>query len=155
GDVFALVQIADGGRSTRVPWTVLQADAAPGEDGSCPCRLLPSRKQSLTGSGGSFRCLKLGTVKEPLRLRVVKGGVAKVQAPPDSLVVQVRRNSFTDVTKADGTTDAEGFFVTDKKDDLYDGLALVTVLQGKQPRALAAVPLVDQRTVVLPVRLGA
>jgi tetratricopeptide (TPR) repeat protein len=160
GDVFALVQVGGEGRATRVPWTLLQADAAPGEDGACACKVLPPQQRPLTATGAGFRCLKLGTVKAPVRLRAVQAGVRGPAKPLETTVVfKVRRHGF----KETGTdppfvmvSDADGFASTEKAPEpLYDGLAFVTVETGGVVRAQVPLALVDERTITLPIRIGA
>lgn len=154
GDVFALVQVGADGRTTHVRWSLLQADAAPGEDGACACKLFPPRQKPLVATGAGFRCLKLGTVRAPVRVRVVEGGKPGARAP-ENVVIDVRRNGFTGKAIAEGVSDADGFYSTEKeKEPLYDGVAFVTVLHGGQVRALVPLALVDERTITLPITLG-
>jgi hypothetical protein len=154
GDVFALVQVSPDGRTARLPWTLLQADEAPGEDGTCPCKLWPPQQRPLTASGAEYRCLKLGTVKAPVRLRVLE--VAKQgppKAPREPVIIYVSRQGFDDGTRIQGVSDGDGFYATDKEEKpLYDGVAFVTILSGGQVRARVPVALVDEQTIRLPIR---
>jgi len=157
GDVFALVQVAGAGRTTRLPWTLLQADATPGDDGSCVCKLLAAQQRPLA-AGAEFRCLKLGTARTPVRLRVTEAG-RKGPGPvrvPENVVVYVRRHGFNDTTVTEGVPDSDGYYSTEKEKEgpLYDGLAFVTVTRGGQVRAQVPLELVDGRTRTLPITLG-
>jgi tetratricopeptide (TPR) repeat protein len=156
GDVFALVQVGADGRSVRVPWTLLQADAAPGEDGACQCKVLPPQRP---GAGGvELRCLKLGTIKAPVRLRVMEGG--QKGKPPrvlkDTAVVSLGRHGFNDARQGLLVTDAEGFGSTEsgREEGLYDGVAFATVKVNGQVRTQVVLALVDDRTITVPILLG-
>ncbi len=156
GDLFALVQIVEGG---AIPerWTYLQANDAPAEDGSCACKVLARSKRALPA--GNYRCLKLGTVRAPVRLQLLKVTQGKpAQAAPSGVEVQVRRHGYTgeDGARASGITDGEGFFSTEKqKEPFFDGVAYVSLLSQGSVRAEVPVVLVDERPVVLPVNLSA
>jgi hypothetical protein len=157
GDVFALVRVGADGRTTPVKWSLLQADAPPGEDGSCACKLFPPQQKPLATAGAGFRCLKLGTVRAPVRVHVVEW---QERGPPrplkESAVIEVRRHNFKEVLRdTDGTLVSNDFASTEKlKEPLYDGVAFVTILYGGQVRAQVPLPLVDERTVTLPIKLG-
>jgi hypothetical protein len=154
GDVFGLVQVSADGRSTRLPWTVLQAEAAPGEDGTCTCKLFPPQQRPLTGAG--YRCLKLGTVKSAVRVRVIEGGRRGPPRAPESVVIFIGRDGFTRSDKDARVPDPDGFYSTEKEKDsaLYEGVAFVTVTQAGQVRAQVPLALVDDRTITIPIRLG-
>jgi hypothetical protein len=157
GDVFALVRTDSEGRSARVPWTILQADATPGEDGSCACKLLPPQQRPLNLAGTGFRCLKLGTIKAPVRVRVIEGGRKGPPRAPENVIVYLNRQGFSKNDSDAHVPDNDGYYSTEKEKEggLYDGLAFVTVTHGGQVRTQVPLPLVDDRTVVLPIRLGA
>ncbi len=157
GDVFALVQVSDG-RTTRLPWTLLQAEETPGEDGSCPCKVWPQTQRQRLQPG--FRCIKLGTVKAPVRLRIVeyienKPGLSRA---PEDVVLRVGRRGFNEPPPigVEGVPDADGYYSTEQKDKpIYDGVAFVTITHGGEIRALVPLALVDDRTITVPIRLGA
>jgi tetratricopeptide (TPR) repeat protein len=158
GDVLALVQVRDG-QTRSMPWMLLQADDKPGADGACPCKLFPPQKRPLSATGAGFRCIKLGTVKAPVRLRVVefdpKGGPVRVPDVPP--VVYIGRQGFTDLNDPNKTghvPDADGFCSTEGEPP-YDGVAFVTIVHGEQVLHRVPLALVDDRTVTLPIRLGA
>jgi hypothetical protein len=155
GDIFGLVQVNSDGRSTRVPWTVLRAEAAPGEDGTCTCKLFPPQQRPLAGAG--YRCLKLGTVRAPVRVRIIEGGRTGTPRAPESVVIFIGRDGFTRNDKDARVPDPDGFYSTEKEKDaaLYDGVAFVTVSHAGQVRAQVPLPLVDDRTITIPIKLGA
>jgi tetratricopeptide (TPR) repeat protein len=157
GDVFALVQVGADGRTTRLPWAVLQADAAPGEDGTVGCKLYPPQQRPLGGAGTGYRCLKLGTVRGPVRLRVIEGGRKGPPRAPENVIIYIGRQGFTKNDNDGRSPDNDGFYSTEKEKDgtLFEGLAFVTVTQGGQVRAQVPLALVDDRTIKLPIKLGA
>jgi tetratricopeptide (TPR) repeat protein len=157
GDVFALVQVGGEGRTARLPWTILQADAAPGEDGSCACKVLPPQARPLTAAGAGYRCLKLGTVRAPVRVRVIEGGRKGPARAPENVILYIGRRSFNDSDRVDCVPDNDGYYSSEKEKEgaLYDGVAFVTVTHGGQVRTQVPLALVDDRTVTLPIRLGA
>jgi hypothetical protein len=154
GDVFGLVQVSADGRPTRLPWAVLQAEASPGEDGTCACKLFPPQQRALSGAG--YRCLKLGTVKAPVRVRVIEGGRRGPPRAPENVVIYIGRQGFTRSDSDARVPDPDGYYSTEKEKDaaLYDGVAFVTVSQAGQVRAQVPVALVDDRTVTIPIKLG-
>ncbi|HEX5272320.1 MAG TPA: hypothetical protein VFW33_17605, partial [Gemmataceae bacterium] len=155
GDVFGLVQVSADGRTTRLPWSLLQAEAPPGEDGTCSCKLFPAQQRPLSGAG--YRCLKLGTIHAPVRVRVIEAGRKGAPRVPENVVLYVGRQGFTRADSDARVPDSDGFYSTEKEKDgaLYDGVAFVTVTQAGQVRAQVPVALVDERTVTIPIRLGA
>jgi tetratricopeptide (TPR) repeat protein len=153
GDVFALVQVSDG-RTSRLPWAVLQAEDAPRQDGSCACKLWPPKQRVQPG----FRCIKLGTVKAPVRLRVVEYDPNKKGPPraPEDVILYIGRHGFEDPVRVEGVPDTDGYYSTEqlKEKPLYDGLAFVTITHGGEIRGLVPLALVDERTITVPIRLG-
>jgi hypothetical protein len=161
-DVMIIVQVsgAPGAlRATREPWAVLRVQDEP-KDGVCTCQLFHRHKKKLdTGPGIlGYRCLKISTIKSPLRLRLVKAK-ARAITPESARQIQVRRLGFTgeDNSKIQGATDADGYFTTekDKEKGEFDNLVFVTILSGNTPRAQIPIPLIDQRVVSVPVDLSA
>ncbi len=157
GDIFALVQVGGDGHSTRLPWTLLQADDKPGEDGTCACKLLPPQQRPLNAVGAGFRCLKLGTVRVPVRVRVIEGGRKGPVRAPENVVLYVSHQGFARNEMDARVPDNDGFYSSEKEKEgaLYDGVAFVTVTQGGQVRAQVPLALVDERTITLPIRPGA
>jgi hypothetical protein len=119
--------------------------------------LLPQQPRPLNAAGGGFRCLKLGTVRAPVRVRVVEAGTTGRPRVPENVVLYVGRQGFSRNETDARVPDNDGYYSSDKEKDgaLYDGLAFVTVTQGGQPRAQVPLALVDQRTITLPIRVGA
>jgi hypothetical protein len=160
GDVFAPVQVGADGRTRPLTWALLQAEGPPGEDGVCACKafLQPTQRPLLT-NGTGLRCLKLGTVPEPVRLRVMEWvGRDRPARPLDSpAVIEVRRHGFSGDTRLVGVSDPDGFYSTEKEKDgpLYDGVAFVTVKHGGQVRAEVPLALVDDRIFTVPIQVGA
>jgi hypothetical protein len=150
-DVFALVQVS-GGRAARVPWTLLQVQQPPGDDGTGSFRLLQGRPRPLPG--GDYRCLKLGTTRGPVRLRLVKNEPPNYP-PATNVPIQVRQHGFADDDKVEGATDLDGYFTTEKKKVQYEGVAYVSVLYAGDVRAQVPVAVVDDRPITLPVNLSA
>jgi hypothetical protein len=153
--VFGLVQVgADGRPAARLHWSILQAEAPPGEDGACSCKLFPPQQRPLVGAG--YRCLKLGTVKAPVRVRVVEAGRQPPRAP-ENVVIYIGRTGFTRADSDAHVPDPDGFYSTEKeKEDkaLYEGVAFVTVTQAGQVRTQVPLALVDDRTITIPIKLG-
>jgi hypothetical protein len=153
GDVFALVQVS-GDRSVRLPWSLLQADAAPGDDGTCACKLWPAQKRPLNAAAG-FRCLKLGTVSVPVRLRIIEGGRTGPPRPlKDEASVSIGRQSFNDPKPVGLVADPDGYCSTEKlpENSRFDGVAFVSVKVGGQLRTQVPLALVDERILTLPIR---
>lgn len=152
-DVFALVQMQGGEsglRSTRVAWSVLQA-MEPADKGGCWCRVFQPRAKSLT-DGAGYRCLKLGTIRGPLKIRIVRDAARNPAAYVD---VHVRRNGFTDeeADKVQGATDIDGYFSTEGRKVFYDQLAFVSVRYAGNLQAQVPIPIVDDRTQTVRVNL--
>ncbi len=157
GDVFALVQVSADGRTTRLRWSVLQAEAAPAEDGTCGCKLFPPQQRPLGGAGAGYRCLKLGTVRAPVRVRVIEAERKGRPQAPEDVFIYVSRQGFTRNASDAHQPDLDGFYSSEKEKEggLYDGLAFVTVTQAGQVRARVPLALVDDRTITIPIKLGA
>jgi hypothetical protein len=155
GDVFALVQVGVNGGTVPRQWVLLQADEAPGEDGACTCKLWPPQKGPLTATGAGFRCIKLGTVTAPVRVRVRE--VAK-QGPPQpprgAVTLTIGRQDFGDDPAGVGVAD-DGFYSTEHNKQSkpeYNGVAFITVTYDGQDRARVPVALVDDRTIDLIIK---
>jgi hypothetical protein len=152
GDVFALVQI-DGSqgqdRAVWHRWTFLQAREEP-KDGKCLCSLLQGEPKQLPAAR-AYRCMKLGTSRGPLHIRVVKAGAARL-TPETDLQIHVRKNSFKqDETPEQGATDVHGFFNTDQRKITYDHVAFVSCMVNNAVRAQFPVPIFDQGVTICPV----
>jgi hypothetical protein len=160
GDVFALVQIVRSGgreRAVRVPWALLQAQEPPRE-GVVTCRLYHRHKTPLDQTPGfvAFRCIKLATIKAPLRVRFVKAG-AKLPTVENGLFLHIRRHGFDgeDEAKEEGAIDSDGFFQS-RGNKPYDGIAFVSVFKPDTDLgARIPVALVDERTIIVAINLKA
>jgi hypothetical protein len=161
-EVMIIVQVsgtAGALRAAREPWAVLRVQDEP-KDGVCTCQLFHRHKKKLdTGPGiVGYRCLKISTIKAPLRLRLVKAK-ARALTPESGRQIHVRRHGFAgeDNSKIQGATDADGYFSTEKEKEKgeYDNVAFVSILIGTTPKAQIPIPLVDQRVVSVPVDLSA
>ncbi len=159
-DVFALAP-PDGGTLAELNWSLLQVEQAPAEeahDGVCVCRFFHRFKvRSIAG----YRCIKLGTVQTPLRIRwtqkqKVRNGF-KTKPLDSALTVEIRRHGFEneDATKLEMASDPNGFLetVSKGKDGVYNNVAFVRVINGPVNPPLPQVPiaLVDDQPVVIEV----
>jgi hypothetical protein len=162
GEVFALVQVPEGpGAGRWVPYAVLQVEEPPADtgDGSCTCRLFQPREAQLTAPPGSqgYLCLKLGTGRFPLRVRLVEAHPKQGTLTPieESRTVQVRRHGFDgeEGTLIQGNSKDAGMFDTTDKGDkgLFSNVAFLTVEVGPKSRARVAIPLVTDRVEQIPL----
>ncbi len=156
-DIFALVQMTcvDAAPGTPVDWAVLPVETPPaGADSTCLCR--PFRRYAAqTGSG--FRCVKLGTVSVPLRLRLLQAFTAERNGPlTDALSVQIRRRGFDDVKMTVLQTDSlDSVDTSADKNGVFDNVAFVSVFSvGDVPRARIPVPLLDDQPTALAVNVS-
>jgi hypothetical protein len=159
GDVFALV-----GGSQPIAWAFLQVKDAPAEgarDGLCTCRLF--HRYELPRVVG-LRCIQLGTVRAPLRLKFMRERPTPTGprlVPLDGVLsVEVRRHGFAgeEATRLSLTTDASGAIDTGREGEkgLFDRVAFVSVATGDQKvRAQVPVALVSDRQLVVEVAAGA
>jgi hypothetical protein len=154
GDLFAVVQIGTVRGQTqaeRVPWALLRADSAPQADGTITCRLWQRYKQSLAGRPGvqGYRCIKLGTGRALLRLRLID----EARRHPLSESISIRRSSFDGDADEQLTAGGDGAIVSAKE---YEHVAFVTVQSGTSVRARVPVAIFDgAKAVVIPVAANA
>ncbi|HEY1859216.1 MAG TPA: hypothetical protein VGG61_02620, partial [Gemmataceae bacterium] len=141
GDVFSVVQVDDAGgkaRASLVRWTLLQVKDDP-KDGEAMCRLLRGESTPLSPAH-NYRCLKLGTTRAPLQVRIMKANAPKPTPHQEILQIHVRRNSFKpDESFEQGITDDQGFFGTRKVE--YDQVAFVSCLSSNVVRWQEPVPI--------------
>jgi len=159
GEVFALVEVPAGpGPGRRVPYVLLQVRETPDKsgDGSCECQLFRTRSDALTAAPGiqGYRCLKLGTSRLPLRVRLVQASPQGTLSPVEQgLTVEVRRQGFTgeEGTLIRGSSEAGAFDTLGQGDrGLFEHAAFLTVDLGGDRQAKVPVPLVaDQVEEVL------
>jgi hypothetical protein len=154
--VFAVSLIPPGPapHSIRMSWTLLQVAEEP-HGARCRCRLLsrwddplPRRAAGVLG----YRCLKLGTTRAPLRLRVVKDD--KLKTPLSGVQVVIRTRGFT------GTSGLDAEAVTTKIDGLvqsqqeYQNVAFVRIFEGQLTLARAPVEIIQGLTITCPVSVN-
>lgn len=157
GDVFSLVRVPAGNREPQpIPWAFVRVQAPPRDDGSCSCQLVWRYEPPAAADTAGFRCMKIATVRGPMRLRVTekapRGGVATVP----SVRVEVRRDNFQGPATLQGTLDSYGLFDADKpqigEKGVFDNLALVSLYTGLTPRVrFLPVPIVDDQPVLVTV----
>jgi hypothetical protein len=160
GDVFSVVAMPPGdaapGRS--VLGALLVVDSPPTErDASCVCRVFRRFDRPSGAGAGGYRCVKLGTVTAPLRLRLFQalpdGGTGPLK---DTLRVQVRRHGFSDdagMIAKEAEDDAVD--TTGDKGGPFENVAFVSVYAGgDRPKARIPLPLLDEQPVVLAVNVA-
>lgn len=149
-EVFALASAPKGaGTGQAVPETLLQVREPP-KDGRCLCRLF-SRYQLRQVT--DLRCIKLGTVRAPLRLRVVREG-----KEAGGLSVQIRRQGFRDEDELRHNLGPTGVVDTARDGDKgrFTNMAFVSIYRGAgKPVAKVPVAVVGDEPVVIKVQLKA
>ncbi|HLN31985.1 MAG TPA: hypothetical protein VK395_29910 [Gemmataceae bacterium] len=151
GDILAISQISNQGSrgglgAVRMPWTLLQATQEP-QGASCTCQLLYRHQNPLPMLGGvlGYRCIKLGTIDAPLRLRLVGD---KDRRPLSGREVSVSAKGFTDLSPEQVSTDSDGRVGSSR---IYNNVAFVTVSVSGQPLARIPLEIVDDRTVTVAI----
>jgi tetratricopeptide (TPR) repeat protein len=159
GDVFALAP-PDGSKPLALKWSLLQVEQAPAEDarnGLCVCRFF--NRYQVRGGIAGYRCIKLGAVEAPLRIRWMQqmpGGRLK---PLDRrLTVDIRRYGFDgeESSKLQNSSDLNGVLeAVDEKGKivLFNNVAFVRVIDGLGNATPPQVPvaLVDDQPVLIEV----
>jgi hypothetical protein len=153
GEVFALALIGRsvGGvqRSARQPWTLVQAEGAT-KNGILPCRILHRYDPPLPRGPGiiGYRCLKLGTTKAPLRLRVVAD---KIGTPLNALQVSISRQAGSATDTEGQATNTDGLIKTVKE---YDHVAFIRIKnKGELLTPTIPVEILGDRIVACDVKL--
>jgi hypothetical protein len=160
-EVFALAPVqSDGSPGPRVPWALLRV-VKPPEEGSavCTCQLFARHPNPLAASG-VHRCLKLGTTRGPLRLRVaVAGPNNTTRALDKDLGIEVRAEGFGHKPSADEAPKVTGHafasqggaFDTLKAGDAgqFDHVAFVKI--AADPPARVPVEIVDDEPIEVKV----
>jgi hypothetical protein len=148
GEIFAIAAIAippgKPAKGFRVEWALLQVSEEP-QSGVCTCKLFHRLQNPMpeTGAIRGYRCLKLGTVRGPLRLRLVDDTPAKT--PLNGIQIGVSRYDFREGAELERhSTNSDGFVQTEKD---YPGVAFVRVLSGSRARIRIPVPILDDRIV--------
>ena len=144
GDVLLIVSVIGGTSARKSADAVLIVDEFD-EKGNCKCRVFNRFTDALGGS--DLRCLRVHTIKAPLRVELVskEGGG---RAP--NISVTVRKHGFDgeEGTKLETRTDNEGFLSTEKDRVAgeFDRIGFLTVkVEPKQ--ALVPLPIVDERPI--------
>ncbi len=158
-DVFALAP-PDGGTQASLKWSLLQVEQAPTEearDGVCVCRFF-YRYQVRSIAG--YRCIKLGTVQTPLRIRWtqrqrVRNGF-RIKPLDSALTVEIRHKGFDneEATKLEMASDPNGYLetVSKGKAGVFNNVAFVRVINGPvNPMPQVPIALVDDQPVVIEV----
>jgi hypothetical protein len=156
-EVFALAP-PYGGTLSALKWSLLQVEKAPDEgarDGVCLCRFFHRyRVPSIVG----YRCIKLGTVQAPLRIRWTQrmpGG--RIKPLDQRLTVDIRRFGFDgeETMKLTLSSDNNGFLeAVDERRNivLFNNVAFVHVVDGLgDSHPQVPIPLVDDQPVIIDV----
>jgi hypothetical protein len=160
GDVFAVVQMPSDGAGPGTPVTdaVLQVETPPaGADSTCLCRTFRRYDRPLGGAG--YRCVRLGTISAPLRLRLRQALPNNRDGPlNDALSVQIRRHGFDNEEMSRSQKPADSFDAVDTtgdKDGVFTNVAFLTVISSDgKVRARVPMPILDDQPVVLPVNVS-
>lgn len=153
GEVFLLVPIRVG-QNTAVPEsdTLLRIESAP-KEGEVQARLFYRRGKPLEPRAHikGFRCLKLGTRRGPVRLRMVQ---YRTKLPADNLRLRIRRYGFEreESTLLERVTDPDGLYSSKPEGDkgLFDHMVFVEAMT-RPNAAWIPVPLIDDKPVSLAV----
>jgi hypothetical protein len=160
-DVFAVVHMYRGSRAPDViQGALVQIQDGPRDDDpDAPCT---GRLYSRYGAEGiregldhdGYRCVKLGAITAPVRLRFMQQRPNKTRVPLTTpLTVEVRQRGFTEQAGMVAGITEGGYYSSDRGPNAqpFDRVAFVTVLSGRG-RAFIPLVLVDNHTevVVLP-----
>ncbi len=159
-DVFAVVPAPPGSVAVQAePFAFLQVVQPPeatSHNGTCLCRFYHRRR---IGSIVGYRCLKLATMKAPVRLRLAQLKADGSSGPLQDLVmVEVRRHGFDpkETPAAVGQTDPAGGFESVQRGGQlirFDQVAFVTIKKGRDTFAQVPLVLVEDRLVGLTVQI--
>jgi hypothetical protein len=142
-DILALVRV-DPNSPTRpssmIPHALLQVQNDPVK-GMATCQLLAQEGRSFALQGA--RCIKLGTTRGPLRLRLLKED-ARVTTPEPKVQFQVSMQSFKDEKRELRTTDKDGRYSTEKDGFVYDQVAYVGIRYHGQLLTQVPVPILEE-----------
>jgi hypothetical protein len=159
-DVFALAP-PGGGTTPALRWSLLQVQEPPREDardGTCVCRFF--HRYRVVGGIAGYRCIKLGTIQAPLRLRWVQevpGGGTRPLKVNTTLTVDIRRHGFSgeEATKLSHGVKPNGTLETVRDGDkgLFQNVAFLVVSSGAADRTQPQVPvaLVDEEPVFIEI----
>jgi hypothetical protein len=152
--VFAVSQILQGGRAQRsfhMDWTLLQVMEAP-HGALCQCRVLSKWNDPLPRGAGvlGYRCLKLGTTRAPLSLRIVKDDTLKTPVSGVQVLITQRGFEGTSLLEPEtATTKTDGLVQSQKK---FENIAFVRIYNtGPVFLARAPIEILEGVTITLPV----
>lgn len=132
----------------RVEDLLLQVTADP-TDGIIPCRMYHRYEEPLPRGVLGFRCVKLGTSTEPLRLQLLDP--AGLSPKATGLNVHARSGEYPEGDReAEQAVNHNGAFVSKEP---FAHLALVRVLLGNRRLARIPVEIIDDRVTVRTIRL--
>jgi hypothetical protein len=158
GDVFRIAQVVGRGseRAFAVPDAVLQVESLANKEGIVKCRLFNRYKDPLKPAPGSlgFRCIKLGTTKAPLRVRLMLKD-ARPPKPLSAYPIHVHRQSFESNDAKQGASHSDGY---SSRLGEFENVAFVVVYkppqQGKdEVLARVPVPILDDRPVTIALNI--
>ena len=138
-EIFGLVGIPkEGPGETVFPWLFLRVEKPPAEDshdGICVCRLYFRHVNPLgNASFAGFRCVKLGTTRGPVSLRLAQKNPQGTAAPAEPLTLIVRRYGFEGEQGSllEEAARPDGSFDTASKGEagVFDHLAFVSIYGG-------------------------
>jgi hypothetical protein len=159
GDVFSVVQMFSDRAPQLVPGAIVQIQDAPREDApdtACVGKLFwrYDNRSDERGDHVGYRCVKLGAIRAPVRLRILQQNADNTLKPLQASV-EVRRVSFKgDEGAYRGGCTISGFFTTEQADGPpYDRAAFVTISSGSKVLALLPLALIDEQTVPVAVRV--
>jgi hypothetical protein len=150
GDIFALVQVdPTGGKEMIYPVndTLVQLTDDP-KGGECPARVVSRAEKNpmlAAPRGHTFRCIRLGAVQGPLRLRLVD---ASGLPHKSALQLWVHTEAFQTGPPKDEeviNSDRGGSFLSVRN---YDRIAFVRIITGGVSIAQVPVPIQDQEVTV-------
>jgi hypothetical protein len=151
----------DAGPGRPVADALVRVETPPGPgDMGCVCRVFRRYDRPRDAAGAGYRCVKLGTVSAPVRLRLLQalpdGGSGPLR---DALSVEIRHNGFgkDDAGMIQKETDGNDSVDTSaEKNGVFDRVAFVSVFsQGHDLQARVPVPLLDDQPMVLAVNVAA
>ena len=118
------------------------------------CRLFQPREGPLRGGVDGYRCLKIGTGRFPVRMRVVQVATQPGQEPEEKpRLVDIRQHGFEGKAELQGTTSSRGDYETVRLGEygLFDHVAFVSIKLDGTREARVPIPLVADRVETIPV----
>jgi hypothetical protein len=160
-DVFAVVETYSDGRNPEiVPWALLQIKEAPQEaapDTACTGLLFWRYKPGEERRGhAGYRCVKLGAIRGPVRLRLLQEKDGKVTGPLLQANLEIRRTGFRGEDNGkitDSPNSVTGIYTTAGKPNIepFDRVVFITIRQRDQDKAYLPLAIMDEQTVSVSV----